>query len=331
MPETFCYLIGAGASCNVLPVTDNFPEKIKQFLSRYKAFRQDLGRQKPSDPNIPMDSLKYEQHFKESMTWLMKEAKNHTSVDTFAKMLYLTNNYNGLTRLKATLATYLVMAQAMYGTDLRYDGFLATILQHTGTRLGPPFIPDHIRIATWNYDLQLEKAFYRYSQNTDGNKRNEILLKTITFNPHIKRVNGLAGLSPPGTFSKYTEAALRPFGIETVLIALEMYSIFETDNTRVFFDIQFAWEQTPEIFKRNITPAIEDTTILIDIGYSFPFFNRDVDRILLTCMSKLKKIYIQVLKPEHDVIKNRLQSIVSVLPEVVYIYDEKRFFIPYEL
>jgi hypothetical protein len=44
MPETFCYLIGAGASCNVLPVSENFPEKIDQFLSDYNAFREDLDR-----------------------------------------------------------------------------------------------------------------------------------------------------------------------------------------------------------------------------------------------------------------------------------------------
>jgi len=296
---------------------------MKEFLCHYNAFREDLDRQKPSDPNISIDSLKYESHFKDSMTWLMTEAKNHTSVDTFAKMLHLTNDDKGLARLKATLATYLVIAQAMYGTDLRYDGFLATILQHE--RFRSPLIPDHIRIATWNYDLQLEKAFYRYSQNTQG------VFQAITSNPHVIRVNGLAGLEWPGTFSKYTETALRPFSIETVLISLEMYSVFVTDIGRPFFNIQFAWEQDPVIFQRNIAPAIEDTTILIDIGYSFPFFNRDVDRILLNCMIKLKKIYIQVLRPEHDAIKSRLQSIISVLPEVQYIYDEKRFFIPYEL
>ena len=33
MPETFCYLLGAGASCKGLPVSENFPEKMDQFLS----------------------------------------------------------------------------------------------------------------------------------------------------------------------------------------------------------------------------------------------------------------------------------------------------------
>jgi hypothetical protein len=37
------------------------------------------------------------------MTWLIKEVKQHASVDTFAKMLYLTNNYRDLARLKAIL------------------------------------------------------------------------------------------------------------------------------------------------------------------------------------------------------------------------------------
>ena len=330
MPETFCYLLGAGASCNVLPVTENFPEKMEKFLSDYDKFRADIDKQKPSDPKISIDPLKYEANFKESMTWLMTEVKNHTSVDTFAKTLYLTNNINGLGRLKATLATYLVMAQAMYGADLRYDGFLATILQRGHMGIGPPSIPSHITIVSWNYDLQLEKAFYRYSKNEDGNQRNRILVNAITFNQHIKRINGVAGLSM-GQFSKCTMAALQPFSIDTVLIALDRYSAFKANAGEFFFDIQFAWERTPEEIKKDIAPAIEDTTILIVIGYFFPYFNREVDRIMLKCMSKLKKIYIQVLKPEHDEIKDRLQSILNVLPEVQNVFDEKRFKIPYEL
>ncbi len=332
MPETFCYLIGAGASCNVLPVSENFPEKMEKFLSDYDAFREDLDRQKPSNPNISTDSLKYEQKFKESMAWLIKEVKQHTSVDTFAKMLYLTNDYEDLARLKATLDAYLVMAQAKYGTDLRYDSFLATILQQPPRGVdGAPFIPNHIRIVTWNYDLQLEKAFYRYSRNADGNTRTRRVYDAITNNPHIKRVNGLAGLSELEHFDKRTKAALRPFDIETVLTALEIYSVFGTGKGRFFCNIEFAWEKDPEKFKSDIASAIEDATILIDIGYSFPFFNREIDRCLLACMGKLKKIYIQVLEPEHDAIKERLQSIMGKLPEVKNVYDKKRFHIPYEL
>jgi len=332
MAETFCYLLGAGASCNVLPVNENFPEKMDQFLSDYNKFREDVNRQKPSDPKISTEPLKYEEHFKQSMTWLMTEAKNHVSVDTFAKMLYLTNDFNGLNRLKATLATYLVMAQAMHGTDLRYDGFFATILQYSGS-IGTPVIPDHIRIITWNYDIQLEKGFYRYLKNVKEDTRKFQLYNTFNRNPHIKRINGLAWVPMP-TYPKrdqYAEAALRPLSIDTVLIALERYSTFKANAAEFHFDIQFAWEQDREQFESSMTPAIKDTTILIDIGYSFPFFDREIDRILLNCMSNLKKIYIQVKKPDHDEIKDRLQSILSPLPKVEYVFDEKRFKIPYEL
>jgi hypothetical protein len=197
MAETFCYLLGAGASCNVLPVSENFPEKMGKFLSDYDKFREDVDKQKPSDPKISTDPLKYEAHFKDSMRWLMKEAGKHKSVDIFAKELLLTNNYNGLARLKATLATYLVMAQAMYNSDLRYESFLTTILRRTIMGIGPPVIPDHIRIITWNYDIQLEKVFYRYLQNRDENAQKTILLDTITKNPHIKRINGLAWIPLP--------------------------------------------------------------------------------------------------------------------------------------
>jgi hypothetical protein len=338
MPETFCYLLGAGASCKVLPVSENFPEKMEEFLSFYNEFRAEHDRQNPSDPNISANFLKYESDFKDSMNWLMTEAKNHTSIDTFAKMLHLTNDYNGLARLKATLATYLVMAQAKYGTDLRYDGFLATIL-HPGPPMGIglPLIPDNIRIVTWNYDIQLEKGFYQYLQNKEEKARKFTIYHNITKNRHIKRINGLAWV-PTLNYPKsheYAEAALRPFSIDTVFIALERYFNFKANTAAFHLDIQFAWELMSdlELFKGTVAPAIKDTTILIDIGYSFPFFNREIDRILLNCMSNLKKIYIQVKKPDHDAIKERLQSIAGNLSKVEFkdIYDEKRFHIPYEL
>jgi hypothetical protein len=266
----------------------------------------------------------------------MTEAKNHTSVDTFAKMLYLTNDIPGLNRLKATLATYLVMAQAKYGTDLRYDAFLATILRSGPPMgIGPPVIPDNIRIVTWNYDIQLEKGFYRYLQNEQEDTRKFTIYNTITKNPHIKRINGLAWVPMPNYPKRhnYAEAALRPFNIDTVLIALERYSTFEANTGEFHFDIQFAWERAPEEINKDIAPAIKDTTILIDIGYFLPFFNREVDRILLNCMANLKKIYIQVKKPDHEGVKERLQSIAGNLSKVEFkdIYDEKRSHIPYEL
>lgn len=96
MPETFCYLLGAGASCNVLPVTENFPEKMEKFLSDYDKFRADIDKQKPSDPKISTDSSKYEEHFKQSMNWLMKGAEENKSVDTFARSLSLENDTEGL-------------------------------------------------------------------------------------------------------------------------------------------------------------------------------------------------------------------------------------------
>ena len=73
--------------------------------------------------------------------------------------------------------------------------------------------------------------------------------------------------------------------------------------------------------------------IVVVIGYSFPFFNRQVDRLLFNNMDYLRKIYIQ--DPNSGRIK---QSLLSVLPNYMIdnvaiesVTDTSQFFLPPEL
>lgn len=322
MSDTFCYLLGAGASCKALPVSANFPDKMKKFITEYRIFREDLVKQKLSDPSIPTDSLQYEDDFIESMKWLIDEAKRHTSVDTIAKKLFLKKDMRNLNRLKATLSTYMILQQSLSDTDYRYDAMLATILQ--SNLLGQIELPSNIIFITWNYDLQMEKAYYAYSQDMNG------IFQQV--GRKVERINGQAGSTPRGHFTKYIQAAIRGFSIETVLIALEMYSLYAKDANRYIDDIQFSWENDSAIFERNISPVVDKTTILIDIGYSFPYFNRDIDRIILRNMPNLSRIYVQVLKPEYEIVKTRILALTNnKVEDIQVVDDDKGFFIPYEL
>jgi hypothetical protein len=69
--------------------------------------------------------------------------------------------------------------------------------------------------------------------------------------------------------------------------------------------ITFAWEKDSETKKSLINSyeiakeIIKDTTILVIIGYSFPFYNREVDNMIFDVLKpSLKKIYYQ--DPEID-------------------------------
>lgn len=97
-------------------------------------------------------------------------------------------------------------------------------------------------------------------------------------------------------------------------------------------NLNFAWYHDWELVNK-IIENYNETDILVVVGYSFPFFNREVDRKIIRAMINLKKIYIQDCVPEN--IKSRS---LSILPdwrerkiEIISVDDVSEFFLPPEL
>ena len=116
---------------------------------------------------------------------------------------------------------------------------------------------------------------------------------------------------------------------------LRYYSESQADTQSLGYDykphISFAWEN-PDLnnsFWKYLNDTVSDAEIIVVIGYSFPFFNRDIDRHILSKMENIRKIYIQ------DKVPNRIeQSISAVLqykPPLIPIEDCNQFFLPGEL
>lgn len=108
------------------------------------------------------------------------------------------------------------------------------------------------------------------------------------------------------------------------------FNIFVSENIEM--DINFAWER-----KKTVIPILKSCfqqveTIFI-IGYSFPFFNREIDSELLNSMVSLKRIYIQ--SPEADNIVERINSIIPEFSDrkiiIHKIFDINQFHLPWEL
>jgi hypothetical protein len=98
--------------------------------------------------------------------------------------------------------------------------------------------------------------------------------------------------------------------------------------------ISFAWENEVASLGSIIETAKSanaQTNVLVIIGYSFPFFNRIIDRTILQKMESLQDIYIQ--SPEADNIRDRLKSILPNFNQnnIHPIKDLKQFFLPPEL
>ena len=70
----------------------------------------------------------------------------------------------------------------------------------------------------------------------------------------------------------------------------------------------------------SLLKTTQDTEQVVVIGYSFPFFNRQTDRVIFGCMANLKKIYVQNMNADEVE-----QSLLAVLPEDKKIEIKKEY------
>jgi hypothetical protein len=111
-----------------------------------------------------------------------------------------------------------------------------------------------------------------------------------------------------------------------------MMFFYEGESFSLSSHISFAWEE--DSLKTNIVDAAiagtKETNILLVIGYSFPFFNREVDRKIIGAMTGLEKVYFQA--PDADDLKERFFAIRddAINIKLVPRKDLKQFVFPHE-
>jgi hypothetical protein len=84
-------------------------------------------------------------------------------------------------------------------------------------------------------------------------------------------------------------------------------------SSEVTFALSFAWENERFIssIRESALQKIKDTTHLVIVGYSFPTFNRKIDKEILSKMPDLKKVFIQTMKSSLDEINYRFQALLG--------------------
>jgi len=335
------YLIGAGASFGKRKMIDYVnlgkTEVILEGLPIVSEFSNQINLLMrsilPSD--YPITLQENIQFLLSELEWLRANSEKHQTVDTFAKKLYASGKADKYARLKSVLSVFLTMIQLNYKPDSRYDAFWAAILGNYITEL-----PD-ISIFSWNYDCQFEIAFSEYWENNGiediwdflniTNKTTNHKGKRISFS--ITKLNGTALI-----YDKYDEINPRLFdpyhdrqGINKIDSIVTFYL---KNNNNVKSALSFAWENASPEFWNGIKEKSEDTEILVIIGYSFPYFNREVDRRIIRNMANLKKVYIQ--DPDCKGVKESFEAVLSTEQlksdiEFVFKTGTKQFVIPNEM
>lgn len=328
------YYIGAGASCGNrntretvnehtpnaflklhegLPIVSEIPLCLLSFKDAISKLEVDLNKDYIYLNRMRVKGSMIEtkrQQLIESINELYQASVEHATIDTYAKKLTLVRDFKRLTELKNVLCAFFVWVQLTSKPDQRYDTFLANMLQ-----LNNLFLPKDISVISWNYDSQFEIVYQYYTKSGELPiyEKNDSLLTTIRKDMGvIFKVNGSANF---GNFTAVNEIAKDKNILKEMQVVL-YYGDLLVDTSLMDYQfhnqLSFAWEQSPyeARFLNAIGEVTQDTEIVIVIGYSFPFCNREIDRQIFARMPNLKIVYLQ--DPHADSVE---QALRAVLPE----------------
>jgi hypothetical protein len=322
MENVFLYFLGAGASCNALPLASQFVDRLASLARDIESSELVNGRGEPGTSiEYPPWSAKRDR-FLGALKWLADETSRHYSVDTFAKKLFLRRDRQNLKKLKAVVSAFLIIEQSRKYVDSRYDAFLASILeQDESLKIR---LPEKLLILTWNYDTQLEKAFYGFCEDE------KLVWERITFNPLICRLNGYCGTHPPGHITDSFRTIFKTSSTlnEVWKRGVELYEKLTEETYGQDPDICFAWEDVTKTRLKNRPLELSNVSEIIIIGYSFPYFNREIDEYIFKQFgSNLSRVYLQYPEGIHSSIEDRLPRLPPDV-EVIRKVSKDLFHIP---
>ena len=274
-----------------------------------------------------------------SLQSLRIHCEQHATIDTYAKKLVLKNQQIAFKELEQLLALFFIYLQLQNYPDTRYDTFLANILKPN------LHFPQNIRVISWNYDSQFEMAYSEYDEQGEllvGSKNAK-----FDIDYEIIKINGTATFDNQTnitTLRKEIEQKIRAIKDEPdrsvqlqrdqtwVLYFVYLYQLYmvgKKDNTHLSF--AFDSSEPSEKILNRIDKIISQTDALVIIGYTFPFFNREIDRKMLQNLKPEAKVYIQDKYPNR--IKQNFKAVKPEIPEeqIDTKDDTDQFFLPPEL
>jgi|688.fasta_scaffold133064_3 hypothetical protein len=324
--KNISYLFGAGASCGALPLNNQITERLETLIEKITRI---LFQEESILENSRLTLLN-------DLTWLFEESQNHASVDTFAKKLYIKQQWDELKRLRLVLSVFFTCEQLAVPPDKRYDAFFASILDSSITSL-----PKNLKVLTWNYDYQFELSLSSFGAIKNVQEAHAYLgciekYKSYRYDNYetfkLIKLNGDISLRQDGLGSDtfpLIEDLSNPLTANTLRHILRNWSSKRSNGKHFCSNISFAWEKENSGFFDYVKQTTNNSEILVVIGYSFPFFNRSIDQMLITNMSALRKVYIQ--GPDANELAEKFKSLDSRTFEIVPWIDKNLFLIPNEM
>ena len=343
------FLFGAGASANAMPINNQLKDRLKRLASTLSnQFTSLVPKTSGSIENKELLNLLIK-----DLEWLAEKAKDHDTIDTFARYLHDNDFNEELYRLKLALVIFFELEpmtrdqnKGSENPDLdpRYLSFFEDIRPNAS---GP--ISGNYKILSWNYDTQLELGRLRHMDYNNHNPiyclKDSIYALNIVFKHSIMisgncdiedlssqmsmyKLNGVACTKSDELHALQNEIgkALTKDNIGGILLGYKNVRNKITTPT-----ISYAWEEDT-IQENNVVQlaidAVKDAHFLVVIGYTFPEDNREIDNTIIKKMENLEKVYIQDFCP-YKVASNflKIRSDVEIELKQLKTGDEP-FFVP---
>ncbi|EPG64661.1 hypothetical protein [Leptospira wolffii] len=337
------FLLGAGASYYSIPIIANFNNRMVAF-SGYLANLESFGDEKfPSVDRITETIEEVKRQFIEDIDWLAKEAGKN-SVDFVAKKYWDKPDREKYQKIKAIISAYLLLEQSV--SDGQYTSLdyrcASWITKINIKENGFAYINPNYKVISWNYDLQIEKALGTITNFIDydtlmkswkiypnpGRKSNEeISLGDIS----VVRLNGIAGLHiAQGAVTGTFRAAFEDFSKQLVSQVLRSYYLYAHKNEFLDPIFYYAWENS-SFSEKAMSLSLEianNTKDLIIIGYSFPDYNKDIDKKILSAFSSLERVDVQTNDADFAKIKDIFETYCPKVKKIT-LRDLDQYYLPY--
>lgn len=337
------YLFGAGASYNACPILNEMGDKMME-LSKILGYNFDFTE----NPNPRFSNIT------EEIAWTIGYfgylAKEFNTIDTYAKKLYLLESKGEeLSRLKSAISLFFTFwsntnnenwrllknsngKARIQDLDPRYINLLATYLERGEQN---PALSKNVKFVTWNYDLQLEEAYRKFTRIEKNDFRT--IDKFFPFIPtsnnmdrivscHLNGFHGFYGFEDGYDLFQRIEKRDLHYLVNTIAEILDD-RIWKLNPFAPF--VNYAWEEESKITKiarQKAMKIFSATNILVVIGYSFPPFNYKVDKqLLFLAKNSLKRLIIQDPAVDESFISETFEIDIN---KISVIRDTKQFVIP---
>lgn len=317
------YFTGAGASAQAIPI---WKSQAHSMIDAQRILSSDYGQTELNIRTETFEGTTFKtgtpQRILRDIAWFGYKAIEFGTIDTYAKKLFLNENWELLRYLRAAVSLHLSLIECTEdyppfsineeskittgGIDSRYISLFAQILE---SEKGDIYLKHDYSFITWNYDLQLQRAMREFSKHANEETLEPIIQKALCMKSskgnrivedQLINLNGHHGafLSKDNNQLQYYIDRLNLKDRTTSSFLKELSFISQNlsrDQINFSSSIRYAWEKSAvQQHLQKAKDIISMTHTLVIVGYSFPVFNRTIDRELLDVKKlPLKKIIIQ--------------------------------------